>query len=285
MSDRPDREDRPADETVAMPSPAGPPPPTATQPMYTSSPPPPPRSRQALIIGLVLLLGLGGGFALAQFFGGDDDRIPDEDLVLYETASSGFPVAGAAFTQSTYDASRKECDKEAMKRFLRADPRRFEAWLDLQEITEAEFDAFVDRLQTRIVDRITHVTNHGCFAEGEGPCPFTVQSVLAPGTPVWFDPVGNRIVAKCFCSNPLKAPRCPPNCEGPTPTPTLSPTPTVTQPPQTQPPRTPPFCERFPNDPQCRPVTAPPPVVTEPPAETPEFCEQFPDDPQCQPPP
>lgn len=200
--------------------------------------------RQGLIYLLVLLLGLAGGFAGASFLGDDSEPLPDPDLVFYESADVAFPVAGARFTDSTYDESKRECDKELLKRLLRADPRRFEAWLDLQGITEDRFDAFVDGLTTKILDEPTPVTNHGCFAEGEGECPFSIQSVLGPGTAVWVDDTG-RIVAKCACSNPIKEPRCPPNCEEiPTPTPSPTPTPTRTPvrtapPTPTPPPRTP----------------------------------------------
>ena len=201
--------------------------------MYVSSGEPPWRRRQALIMLLVFVLGLGGGFVAAQFVGQDDDRIPDEDLVLFESAGTTFPIEGAQFTASTYDVQTQQCDKEALKRLLRADRRRFDAWLELQGITESQFDTFVDRLVTRILTEATPVTNHGCFADG--PCPFEVQSVLAAGTPVWFDPSQDRVVAKCTCSNPLKAPKCPPNCgetvspsPSPSPTPTTSATPTAT---------------------------------------------------------
>jgi hypothetical protein len=209
-------------------------PPSSTQTMYLDRPPPPPRGRQALIITLVLLLGLGGGFALAQFIGKSDDRIPDENLVLYETASTTFPVEGAQFTRSTYNPQTERCDEQALKQFLRADPRRFKAWLDLQGIDESQFDAFVDRLETRITTGLSAFTNHGCFADG--PCPFAVQSVLGPGTPVWYDPQQQRVVAKCTCSSPLNPPRCPPNCENqPTPTPSASPSPSPTTAPSPSP--------------------------------------------------
>ncbi len=223
MSDR----ERAGDETIAFSSRGGGGPPTSTMPMYVSSSEPPSRGRQVLIYLLVFVLGLGGGFVAAQFVGQDDDRVPDEDLVFFESASTTFPIEGAQFTRSTYNAQNEQCDKEALKQYLRADPRRFRAWLDLQGITESQFDGFVDRLETRILTEPTAVTNHGCFAEGEGPCPFAIQSVLGSGTPVWFDPTQNRVVAKCPCSNPIKAPKCPPNCEdSPTPEPSPSPTPT-----------------------------------------------------------
>ena len=268
-----DDETRPmagADETQRIGR-GGPPPPTATQPMYVPGGPfGPSPGRQILLFLLVFLLGLAGGFALGQFLGDDDEQLPDENLVLYENAGMSFPIAGAAFTGTTYDPSTQTCDKEAMKRFLREDPRRFQAWLELQEIPESEFDAFVDRLETRILDKPTPVTNHGCFAEGDGPCPFAIQSVLGPGTPVWYDPEQNRLVAKCACSNPLKAPRCPPNCEDqvptPTPTPTESPSPTPTA--QTPTPTTAPPATEAPTPTPTRPPATLPPTFPPTPSPT-----------------
>jgi hypothetical protein len=243
-----DREDRPAsDETIAF-SGRGGGPPTATQPIYMPGEQPPGRGRQFLIYLLLLLLGLAGGFVAAQFITPSDDEVPDEDLVFYEHASTTFPIEGAQFTASTFDETDRTCDKELLKRYLRADQRRLAAWLDIQEVQEADLDRFIDSLETRILDKPTPVTNYGCFGEGDGPCPFSIQSVLGPGTPVWFDPNASRIVAKCACSNPIRTPKCPPNCEDiPTPTPTPSPTPTPTiqrtptptlppTPPPTQPP-------------------------------------------------
>lgn len=226
------------DETVHIPGGGGRPPPTATAPLYLPGEPPPGRGQRALQIVLALLLGLAGGFAIAQFLGPSDDaRIPDPDLVLYESASTSFPIEGARFTDSTFDPSSETCDKELLKRLLRADRHRFDAWLDLQEITTTQFDGFVDRLEFRLLQKATPVTNFGCFAEGEGECPFSIQSVLGPGTPVWVDPQqGDKLVAKCACSNPLREPRCPPNCEEiPTPSPTPSPTPTPTRAPTPSP--------------------------------------------------
>lgn len=230
--------------------------------MFIPGDEPPDRGRKILIYLLVLVLGLAGGFGIAQFFGGDDDRIPDEDLVLFENASSIFPIEGAQFTQSTFDLQTQKCDAELLKQRLRADRHRFEAWLELQGITEGEFDAFVDRLETQILSEATPVTNYGCFPEGEGSCPFAIQSVLAKGTPVWYDPEQQRIVAKCTCSNPLKEPKCPPNCEevptpspSPSPSPSPTPTPTRTQPPATT---SPPTASPTPTPTRSPTVTAPP---------------------------
>jgi hypothetical protein len=254
---------------MAMPSSSGRGgPPTMTQPIYMPGDGPPGRGRQFLISLLLLLLGLAGGFAAAQFVGPSDDETLDENLVFYENASTTFAIEGAQFTRSTYDTAKRECSKELLKQYLRADPRRFAAWLDLEEISEEDFDAFVDRLETRILTKPTPVTNHGCWPDGEGECPFAVQSVLGPGTAVWFDPQEQRIVAKCACSNPIREPKCPPNCEdiptpSPTPSPTPAPTPTPTQPPQTAPPTPTPTLPPTPSP--TAPPTSPPPPTTAPP--------------------
>lgn len=258
------------DDTVHMSRGGGGLPPTATAPLYLPGDPPPGRGRLTLLGLLILLLGLAGGFAIAQFLGDDETSLPDSDLVLYESATTSFPIEGARFTDSAYDPQSQRCDKEILKRLLRADPHRFEAWLDLQEIAESEFDAFVDRLKSRLLVEPTPVTNFGCFAEGEGQCPFSIQSVLGPGTPVWIDPAqGDRIVAKCACSNPIREPRCPPNCEeiqtpSPTPTPTASRTPVATQPPTPTPTRVPtPTPTPAPTPtPTASPTAAPTPTAT-----------------------
>ncbi len=244
MPEREGREGRGIpDETISF-SGRGIPPPTFTAPLPGPGGDRPSYVRRRALIGLLLLLlGLAGGFVISQFIGTDDEQLPGEDLVIYENASSTFPVDGAQFTRSTFDAQKKRCDKDLLKRLLLADrDHRFEAWLDLQEITEKNFDPFVQRLETRILAEPMPVTNYGCFPDGEGPCPFSIQSVLGPGTAVWFDPQQNRIVAKCTCSSPLRAPKCPPNCEEvptPTPSPTSTPTPTASPAP-TQAPAPPP---------------------------------------------
>jgi hypothetical protein len=266
---RPDR-----DDTIVF-SGGGPPPPTVTTrlpgPGAGGRPPNRGPRRQALILLIVLLLGMGFGFAGSQLFGGSEDPIPDEDLVLYESASTSFPIEGAEFTRSTFDVQKGKCDKTILKQSLRDDTRAFNAWRDLQEIEAADFDAFVDRLQTRILNEPTPVTNYGCFPDGEGPCPFAIQSVLGKGTPVWFDPKQQRIVAKCTCSNPIRSPQCPPNCEEiPTPSPSPSPSPTATPtraptPVPTRPPTPPPT-----RAPTPRPATpSPTPVVTVQPSPVP----------------
>lgn len=214
--------------------PSGPPrPPAPTQPMYAqSSGRPGRRGGNPFVWLLFLLVGLGGGFLISQQLSKTDPRIPSEDLVLFEPASSSFPIDGAQFTQTTFEPQTGACNKESLKAFLRSDQRRLEAWLGLQQITQAQFEDFVNRLETRILRGSTSVTNYGCFADG--PCPFGIQSVLATGTPVWWDPVQNRYVAKCACSNPIKAPKCPPNCESGAPpasqtsSPTTQPSPSIT---------------------------------------------------------
>jgi hypothetical protein len=234
----------PDDDTVHIRGGAGGSPPHATAPLYLPGDPPPGRGRRVLIAALILLLGLAGGFAIAQFVSvGVDEELPDPDLVFYEDASMSFPIEGARFTDSTFDTQDGRCDPQLLKQYLRTDERRFAAWLDVQEIGASGFDGFVDRLETKILERATPVTNFGCLREREESCPFSIQSVLGPGTAVWIDR-GDRIVAKCACSNPIREPRCPPNCETiptpsptppPTPTPTRAPTPTPTGPPTPSP--------------------------------------------------
>lgn len=221
---------------------------------------------------LVFLVGLGGGWGLSAAFEGDPPEptpapsplLDPDDVVLYETASSIFPVEGAQFTEPFDDPDDPEagCDKERLKASLNADSHRKEAWLELQGITEDEFDEFVDRLVSVVLTEPRPVTNHGCFPEGEGPCAFEVHSVLAAGTLVLADPETEQVVVRCRCGNPLKPPQCPPNCEGePTPTPTVSPSPT---PRQTDPP---------PRTATPRPTPTPTPAPTPTPTPCPEGTE------------
>ena len=183
--------------------------PQPTEPIRVSGPRRPPPSLWAFL-GLLLLAGILIGFVVGRFVGRPSAERPASGTVLFESASSTFPFPGAQFTASTYDAQRGMCDKAKLKQFLRADTKRFNAWVRLVGITADEFDSFVNRLETARLTSLSPVTNHGCYESGE--CPFSFQSVLAPGTPVWRDPVRGHIVAKCACSNPLSAPQCPPNC-------------------------------------------------------------------------
>src|SRR5438034_1214889 len=83
------------------------PPPTATQPMFAIPPPGGGGGRYtALVMVLVLLAGLGVGFAAGHFIGRPNGKVPGENLVFFEPASMTFPIAGAAFTQTTYDQQR-----------------------------------------------------------------------------------------------------------------------------------------------------------------------------------
>jgi hypothetical protein len=240
-----------------------PPPPIApTEHIYVPPPPPPP-GRTWIAIVVLVLAGIAAGFALGHFVGRRPPGVPDSSLVLFESASSTFPIRGAEFTEPAFDEQRGSCDRAKLKQFLRADQRRFKAWLTLVKISESQFDSFVDGLQTRVLPSLQPVTNHGCYGSGDGPCPFAIQSVLAAGTPVWWDPVESRIVAKCRCSNPLTAPVCPPNCAAGAPSPAAT-----TAPPPTQaPPTTPPPASTAP---PATPVPTQAPVTQEPiPTETP----------------
>jgi hypothetical protein len=214
----------------------------------------PPPSLWALL-GLLVLAGILIGFVFGHFLGGSGKGTPDANVVVFESVSTTMPFPGGAFTASTFDPQKGSCDKARLKQFLRADPRRFNAWLKLVGITAADFDSFVDRLETARLTNLSPVTNHGCF-DG-GPCPFAFQSVLAAGTPVWRDPVQGRIVAKCTCSNPLSAPQCPPNCGAGSPT----------SAPATQAPAT--SEQTLPPETRTAAPASPTPVATAPPPATP----------------
>jgi hypothetical protein len=211
MSSQPPRDPLDPQSTQPMRGDVPPPPSAPTEQIFVPPPPPPP-GRFWVVMVLLVFAGTAAGFALGHFVGRPPHGVPDANLILFEPASSTFPVPGAEFTASAFDERRGSCDKAKLKQFLRADPRRFKAWLKLVGIGESEFDSYVDRLQMRILPSLTPVTNHGCYGSAQGQCPFAVQSVLAAGTPVWWDPIKAQIVAKCRCSNPLAAPVCPPNC-------------------------------------------------------------------------
>jgi len=217
----------------------------------------PPPSLWAFL-GLLVGAGLLIGFVLGHFIGRPRSVAFDPNLVLFEPASSTIPFAGAEFTANTFDPQRGTCDRARLKQLLRADQRRFNAWIRLVGIDATQFDAFVDRLETAKLAGLSPVTNHGCFASGE--CPFSFQSVLASGTPVWRDPAQGRIVAKCGCSNPLSAPQCPPNCNSATAAPAAA-TPAPTRAEQTLPPASP---SRAPTT----PAPTPPPAATPEPVAT-----------------
>jgi hypothetical protein len=255
--------------------PPGPDDPQSTQPVPPEaglrSPPPterlrvdrsqhrPPPSLWAFL-GLLVLAGILIGYVFGHFVGRPSPEGPDSNLVLFESASSTIPFPGAQFTASTYDAQRGTCDKTKLKQFLRADEKRFNAWLRLVGISAGDFDGFVNRLETARLTTASPVTNHGCYKNGR--CPFSFQSVLAAGTPVWRDPVRGHIVAKCACSNPLSAPRCPPNCDPNAGGGAASPTaPTTTRPEQTLPPETATAPPSTPA-PTAQPVRTPEPVPT-----------------------
>ncbi len=229
----PDRLDPQETQALAPDTYQPPPPPPPTERIYAprSSRRPPP-SLFALL-GLLLLAGVLIGFVIGHFVGRPSGTTRDPNLVSFEPASSTTPYAGAQFTQSTFDPQRGVCDKARLKQFLRADQRRFQAWVQLAGIDAGHFDSFVDRMDTARLTTLSPVTDHGCFDSGD--CPFAFQAVLAPGTPVWRDPAQGHIVAKCLSSSPLSAPRCPPNCSG---APASSTTP-VQQREQTLPPETP----------------------------------------------
>lgn len=225
-----DRPSQPSDETMAFSSDdmsdTDEQPTTLYKPIPPDEPPMVWRQRQMLVVILVFIVGLMAGYAAARLLAKpDDSRIPSGNQVLYEEKTVTFPVRGAEFTKSAFNEDTKKCEKDVLLNDLPDNSKRYGAWLGLQHINTTEFKPFVSRLETKILLRATPATDFGCFPDG--PCPFGIQAVLGPGTPAWFDPVQDRIVAKCTSSSPLRSPDCPPNCEiVPTPTPTPKPTPT-----------------------------------------------------------
>jgi hypothetical protein len=230
--------------------PPGPPDPQETQPVAPPPepyrPPPAPTERIPIaqrqgpppgvwaLLGLLVLAGVLMGSILGHFTAKPSGSARDPNLVLYEPAGSTTPFAGAQFTASTFNPQTGQCDKARLKQSLRANPRKFHAWLQLVGIDESRFDSFVDHLETARLTSLSPVTDHGCLDGGD--CPFAFQAVLASGTPVWRDPQQGHIVAKCLSSTPLSAPRCPPNCSGGAPASSSAP---ATQQEQTLPPETP----------------------------------------------
>jgi hypothetical protein len=237
--------------------PRGPAPTERIRPLRAQHRPPP--SLWAFL-GLLVLVGILIGFVFGRLLGHSSAPVRDANAVFYESASSTTPFVGAEFTASTYDPQRGMCDKARLKQYLRADQRRFTAWLRLAGTDAAQFDAFVDRLDTARLTTLSPVTDHGCY--GSGDCPFSFQAVLAAGTPVWRDPAQGRIVAKCSASSPLSAPMCPPNCTEATAAPggVVSSPPPTARTEQTLPPET--------ASPAASPVATPEPVRTPAPLPT-----------------
>src|SRR5438132_16962 len=191
MSHEPPGPDDPQETQPFAPAEYRPPPPAPTERIHAPRSRRPPPSLYAFL-GLLLLAGVLIGFVVGHFAGRSSGTARDPSLVLFEPASSTTPFAGAQFTASTYDAQRGICDKTRLKQFLRADQRRFQAWVQLVGIDASQFDAFVDRMETARLTSLSPVTDHGCFTSGD--CPFAFQAVLAQGTPVWRDPAEGHIV-------------------------------------------------------------------------------------------
>jgi len=222
-----------------------------------------------------LLVGFGGG-ALLTAQTQDEPLLEEESVVLYEAPTSAFPVAGGAFSPSFFNESTQRCELDKFETFMEQNPERKQAWLEIQDLSEDEFDPLMDRLREARVTEHTPVTNHG-YRDGRW---FEVNSVLAPGTPVMIDPqrIGAGpgggdpmptdtdtdeptdtdfdeptpeptdtdeptrepreddfvIIVKCTCGNPIKPPKCPPNCVDGPPRPSTEP-PDTDRPPTEEP--------------------------------------------------
>src|SRR5581483_5931086 len=144
-----------------------------TQPVVPAEayhPPPPPTERIRVaqqhrpppslwaFLGLLVLAGVLIGFVVGHFAGRPSGGARDPNIVLFEPAGSTTPFAGAEFTGSTFNPQTGMCDKARLKQFLRADQRKFNAWVRLTGITDSQFDAFVDRLETARLTSLSPVT-------------------------------------------------------------------------------------------------------------------------------
>src|SRR5690348_15408240 len=74
----------------------------------------PPPSLWALL-GLLVAAGILIGFVLGHFIGRPGRVAFDPNLVLFESASSTIPFAGAEFTANTFDPQRGACNKARLK--------------------------------------------------------------------------------------------------------------------------------------------------------------------------
>jgi len=118
-------------------------------------------------------------------------------------AARGIPVA-TGDTPGLYGGTRDagSCDPEKLVGFLEQNPAKAAAWAGVLGIRPSEIRAFVATLTPVVLRSDTRVTNHG-FRNGHAT---EIPAVLQAGTAVLVDRYGQP-VAKCFCGNPLTAPR------------------------------------------------------------------------------
>ena len=175
------------------------------------------------LIGAVAVLGIAAGILLAGG-GGDDANAevllesaakpgahpftppvdppdPAQTAVLVDAQpeSGTTPAPGSPLYGGSGDD--RVCDREAMVRFLTANPAQGKAWAGVAGIPTASLASYIRSLTPTVLLYDTRVTNHS-FSGGRAT---PLQSVLQAGTAVLIDSSGQPI-AKCKCGNPLRPP-------------------------------------------------------------------------------
>lgn len=147
---------------------------------------------------------------------------PNPELALAVTEATVPPAQSVAVTAQRGDTpglyggtqDNASCDSDQLVAFLGANPDKAKAWVaalnadpnlnwDGGTLTTADIPAYVASLTPLVLREDTRVTNHG-FKNGQ---PTVIrQSVLQKGSAVLIDKYGSPRV-KCFCGNPLIAPK------------------------------------------------------------------------------
>lgn len=180
-----------------------------------------------LVVGLLGIVVVVGGILLARGEGDDGTASAPGEIFLEAAADAGpnpftppvdppapaeaaaivnatpqsgvAPSAGAPLYGGTGDD--RVCDREAMIRFLTANPALGRAWAAVAGIAYEDLATYIRGLTPTVLLYDTRVTNHG-FSGGRAT---PRQSVLQAGTAVLVDASGQP-VAKCKCGNPLRPP-------------------------------------------------------------------------------
>ncbi|HYI61125.1 MAG TPA: DUF6777 domain-containing protein [Acidimicrobiales bacterium] len=132
----------------------------------------------------------------------------DETVPTTTGTAAGRAIASTSGGEpGLYGGTQREgaCDTEQLATFLQDNPAKARAWATVLGITPAEIPSFIDRLTPVVLRSDTRVTNHG-FRDGRA---VASQAVLQAGTAVLVDDRGQP-VTKCYCGNPLTAPRAVP---------------------------------------------------------------------------
>ena len=94
------------------------------------------------------------------------------------------------------------CDKAQLVTYLQQNAAKGRAWASTLGIQYADISTYVDTLTAVTLRSDTRITNHG-YSNGVAT---EIQVVLQAGTAVLVDEYGFP-VTKCYCGNPLTAPR------------------------------------------------------------------------------